>query len=193
LSVALRFANKRVIEAVDYDDPVARARPWLSNIELDPTERAQLLEIFSRFDPSLSEADVCGGTYDTLARYNGMPECPIEWWDVIDDATERIAHRVWVYAADCGMVYEGTTTVHTGPINRSAFYGEGWEGDVGPGSLAERLEAAQKAMGKAGPGSELAGVAFVNRPVPAPRARAASSRSPAAKKPRKAPRRRRSK
>lgn len=143
--------------------------PYLADAarDLATNEREQLAAIIRRWEPSLATDKMA-----LAVRYPSMPgplhaiaECPIEWWDVLDDGALR--YRIWLFAADSGLVFEGDTTklVPGEQINRGAYYGDGWEGTK-PGSLAEQFEHAQRAVKSSHPTSELAHVAFVDRSSP---------------------------
>lgn len=155
----LRFTNRRVLPPAPSDGP------WLVLEGLTPSERAQLLTLLRLFDPDLDADALASLSYATMREpMKPVAECPIEWWDVVD-ARGLLHHRLWLYAADGGWLFVGPTDtfVPEGSIAAGAFYGQGWEGDA-PGSLAERLHEAQGPARFEHPGSELARVAFVDRP-----------------------------
>jgi hypothetical protein len=151
--MTLRFVNPRRVEP-------AASGPWLARVELSPVERAQLVNLVRRFDPTLTEDEIFAADASVFARRcSGMSECPIEWWEVADEGGVR--YRLWICCADCGYLFDAGSTTQIAPVNRFAFYGEGWEGRSGPESLAERLEAAQREVDKK---TELSKIDFVNRP-----------------------------
>jgi hypothetical protein len=49
-------------------------------------------------------------------------ETPIEWWDVEEGGVNRF--QIWLYSADCGLVFEaGTTRV----VAQAIQFGSAWE------------------------------------------------------------------
>jgi hypothetical protein len=68
-------------------------------------------------------------------------ECPFEWWDAVDDRGKPL-FTIWLYNADCGLVFtHGTTT----DVAQAIQFGSAWE--LSP--EWEKDAALQKAFGDA--------------------------------------------
>ena len=160
----LAFTHRREIPELPYATPETRSVPALTpyRAAMSEIDRMQLTAIVRRFEPSIADEDaVFAMTYGSIgAHLRGFFECPTEWWDVLEDG--QLTYQLWLYSADCGVLFAANTTDEVAPINRFAFYGEGWEGTA-PGSLAEQLEQAQRALPPTMPRTAVAGVAFVDR------------------------------
>jgi hypothetical protein len=146
----LRFARRRVIEGVDFDDPQKRKEPWLARVALTPEERNQVVACV--FGNQATAQEVFSGDFDFFDnQFPGFAEVPIEWWDVIDDSGVR--YQLWLFGVDGGVL------VDAGTVNEVAHILQfGFDGDQ---ALADALADAQKLAVKDHPESELASIDFV--------------------------------
>ncbi|HEU4533863.1 MAG TPA: hypothetical protein VFS00_07080 [Polyangiaceae bacterium] len=170
----LRFVRCRVIEspvegspwgtyADALRDPDAEPGPaptMRSPADLSPAEAAQLVACAGR---GSDESFTVDELYAPDFAPPGSPrrwiaetaETPVEWWDVVDDAgTTR--YQLWLYHADCGLLFEaGTTKV----VAQAIQNGSAWELDPSAPLTRAQIEALVRAHEEASethPDSQLA-------------------------------------
>jgi predicted membrane-bound mannosyltransferase len=153
----LRFANRRTFD-------IQADAAWLARSKLTPTEKRQLVAILGFYDPkpaitleralTTAPSELFSGGLDAFA------ECPIEWFDVQDQA-DVAQFQLWLYYGDGGILFKAATTTPVAQINNSSFYGTERGLDEATGErLAALLRQAKKIAAKLYPGSELASVDF---------------------------------
>ncbi len=153
-SSRIHFSDGRSIAPIDIQRAQRRNIPWLRDIELEPRERFQLLEcVIRRFAIDFSEDQIFSGDAEFFADacWGGLAECPVEWWNVTNDAGD-VLYQIWLYNADSGVLVEAGTTNAVGEINEGVFYGDE--------RLGRELAVAQTEMRQESPESELASVIF---------------------------------
>ena len=134
--------------------------PWIGDIPLAATERAQLVHIIQLLDPSLDEQTILTGPFKAFKNANGVAEVPLEWWDVEEDGAVR--YQLWIYCVDAAQLFDAGTTTSVAYVSQLAFWGDGHQGDR-PGSLADQLDRAHKAAVADHPACELRQIAFIER------------------------------
>jgi hypothetical protein len=156
--MTLHFANRRRIAPIGYHDEQHRKIPWLRDISFTPNDRLQLLHcVFRRFvlESEYSDDQIFLGDANFFGEecWGGIAECPIEWWDVIDNENKAL-YQIWLYNADSGVCIQAGTTDIVAEITQSIFFGEE--------SLGRELAVAQQVIHQQAPETELARIIFMH-------------------------------
>ena len=128
--MVLQLCNSRVIEPAPADvDPAmaayAAALQEYGSNEAVPVEQRpprQTLKISELLPADLAQLDACvkvvGGEEEAVAMF----AAPIEWWDVVSDQGEP-QYQLWLYHADCGLLFPAGTTRYVGSFIQTYFEG----------------------------------------------------------------------
>jgi len=148
----LTFENRVWLPESPFDDT-----PWLALENLSPSHRAQLHALLRATEPSFPIEP----TALASLAYSGLPyplrslaECPLECWNITEDGALR--YRIWINGDGARFfVGDGTERAKNMLVSAGCFDGEG--------SLAARLEDAQKRACALVPKTELRTISFVSR------------------------------
>jgi len=153
----LSLANRRFVPGLDIDfkDPVARKKPWLTPGLFSEEDAGQLREMVEQYQGSgkdLTDAALLSGGYDTFGE---IAEVPLECWDVVDE-TGQVRYQLWVYCGESGALFNAGTNEAVGQICQGGFESE--DDSIGPA-----LERALEGIKEAHPDAEvLQGFSFVD-------------------------------
>lgn len=161
MPLRLRFEEQRRIEAALGSEADT---PWL-DVELADTEKDQLVGILRTFDPEVAadRLHLDSGSVLFKGLLEAFEDNPVEWWSVCDE-DGYVLYTLWLYFADCGVLFEGETTKVLARIQRLSFQAEADELDAADErELAAALHHAQRIVKRDRSESELATVTFANR------------------------------